>query len=129
MSANPAYKTIHSCNIMFLKDIIKVMYEALIFNLPLKGCAKNKRAQNRGAQKLNARCAKFEVERKLSELRYSTLLVKQILFNFNFVLNWMHKKFHFKMLTSQEFMNFKLKLSFFLLPTVIKHNIPQPTRY
>ena len=49
------------------------MYEALIFNLPLKGCAKNKCARNRGARKLNARkkdAQNFEVERKLSELRY-----------------------------------------------------------
>ena len=38
------------------------MYEALIFNLLLKGCAKNK-----CAKKIYA---KFEVERKLSELRY-----------------------------------------------------------
>ena len=31
------------------------MYEALIFNLPLKECAKNKCARNRAARKLNAR--------------------------------------------------------------------------
>ena len=56
-----------------MKDIIKSMYEALIFNLPLKGCAKNKCAQKLCAKK---RCAKFEVERKLSELRYvATLLI------------------------------------------------------
>ena len=31
------------------------MYEALIFNLPLKRWAKNKYARNRGARKLNLR--------------------------------------------------------------------------
>ena len=43
------------------------MYEALIFNLPLKECAKNKCARNRAARKLNAR---KKDARKLSELRY-----------------------------------------------------------
>ena len=38
------------------------MYEVLIFNVPLKGCVKNKYAWNRGERKLNAL--------KLSELRY-----------------------------------------------------------
>ena len=37
------------------------MYEAVIFNLPLKGCAKIECAKKR--------CAKFEVERKFSELK------------------------------------------------------------
>ena len=36
------------------------MYEALIFNLPLKGCAKSGCAKIECAKK---RCAKFEVER------------------------------------------------------------------
>ena len=48
------------------------MHEALIFNLPLKGSAKNECARNPGARK--KRCAKFEIERKLSELRYFYLV-------------------------------------------------------
>ena len=48
------------------------MYEALIFNLPLKGCAKNKCARIRVARKLNAQkkdARNLKFERKLSELR------------------------------------------------------------
>ena len=48
------------------------MYEALIFNLALKWCAKNKYARNRGARILNARKkdARNLKLGKLSELRY-----------------------------------------------------------
>ena len=41
-----------------MKDI-KVMYEALIFSLPLKGCAKNKCAQNQHARKKDAQNLKL----------------------------------------------------------------------